>query len=149
MPLYVMKPYQIDSLSNYIKEGYSQKHIDRKKRDSLLKLLRASQSPKVVGAYIAFLRLHGVQDESFTDFLPQALEKYPEYLVLDVLDGPAFYPDSLLPQDKKPSRSTKKLYSFHIDTDQLDQLKVRADHDGRSVAGTLRLLVRRYLEGEK
>lgn len=43
-------------------------------------------------------------------------------------------------------RSAKKLYSFHIDPDQLDQLRKRADQDGRSVAGTLRFLVRRYLD---
>ncbi|MDO6805437.1 hypothetical protein Q4595_23495, partial [Wenyingzhuangia sp. 1_MG-2023] len=53
---------------------------------------------------------------------------------------------SQIGRGKAKAKPAKRLYSFQIDEADLEDLKIRADEDGRTVSGVLRMLVKAYLK---
>lgn len=147
MSLYRLNQSQIDTCRAAIRAGYEQKVFSRADRDRYLKLLNAPSSARALVIYIGLQLVSGQPDEDFCSYLPKPLSEYKVPLsMMDVLSGVFVLPESLLPRERKPSKSTKKLYSFQIESSDLDDLKALADSEGRTVSGTLRMLVRKYLK---
>ncbi|MDF1762894.1 MAG: hypothetical protein P1U57_05755 [Oleibacter sp.] len=147
MALYQLNSSQVYACKQLIRSGYEDKHLSKADRDGYLKRFDSSSSAWSLSVYIGLLRMHGEQDDHLSQYLPQPLESYQEpSTFFDVLKGKLIYPNELLPKDKKPSKSTKRLYSFQVDESDLDLLKAKADDEGRTVSGTLRMLVKKYLK---
>lgn len=171
MPLSPLNSSQLKHCRNSITQAFSA-GMSRNKMEDLLSCL---DSPKRAVVFYLALQVKAFNsrlpcEPEFQSLLPKSLgEYYCPQDVFDVLKGPFFYKDSELPRGtvKEPVSSLvqvsnespdsislprvanpkplKKLYSFQIDVDDLDALKIKSDQDGRSVSGTLRVLIRKYL----
>lgn len=145
--MYSLSDEQVQLCKEFIRQGYEQKRIRKADRDKYLKIFNAPSSARALGIYLGLQTLSSTPDEDFCKHLPKPLSAYtkPRH-ALDLLTSVLIYPESLLPKAKKVSRTSKKLYSFQIDESDLEELKVRAEDDGRSVSGVLRMLVKAYLK---
>lgn len=146
MSYYKLSPNQVSDCRQVIKVGYRQKAFNKALRDRYLRIFNTPSTPKALSFYIGLQIISNDIDDDFCTYLPKPISEYEKPSGLkELLSGEFIYPESLLPLSKRPSKSTKKLYSFQIEEDKLEQLRAKAEEDGRTVSGTLRMLVNRYL----
>lgn len=97
----------------------------------ILEFLTPPSTPKALSFYIGLQIISNDIDDNFCSYLPKPISEYETPTGLkELLSGDFIYSESLLPLSKRPSKSTKKLYSFQIEGDKLEQLKTKAEEDG-------------------